>query len=115
MEIDYLALGANIRARRKALRWTQEKLAEKAEMEPSNVSHIERGATKVSLPTLVSIANALGMSMDELLYDSLRENRHISYRRIDELLEDCTGEELALLTEEIRRAKKLIRWHSTEE
>ena len=34
---------------------------------------------------------------------------------IDELLEDCTGEELALLTEEIRRAKKLIRWHSTEE
>ena len=49
-------IGRRICQHRKALGYTQQKLAEMSNQEPSNISHIERGATKLGLPTLVSIA-----------------------------------------------------------
>jgi len=64
-------IGKRIKEKRKQRGLTQAVLAEMSGVEPSNISHIERAATKLSLPTLVSIANALQVSADELLYDSL--------------------------------------------
>ena len=58
MELDYQAIGLRIRRLRKTRGLTQQSLAEISNQEPSNISHIERGATKLSLPTLVNIANA---------------------------------------------------------
>ncbi len=57
MHIDYVSVGKRIRELRIKQGLTQNKLAEKSGIEPSNISHIERAATKLSLPTLVSIAN----------------------------------------------------------
>lgn len=51
-EIDYKAIGARIKYYRNQRNITQAQLAETSSVEPSNISHIERGATKVSLPTL---------------------------------------------------------------
>ena len=59
MELDYQAIGVRVRRFRKLQGLTQQALAERSDQEPSNISHIERGATKLSLPTLVSLANAL--------------------------------------------------------
>ena len=81
---------------------TQVKLGEKAGIEPSNISHIERGATKVSLPTLVSIANALEVSLDEIIYDSLVKNEHIKIKLIDDLVQNCNSEEMSALIEIIK-------------
>ena len=55
MELDYQAIGVRIRRLRKERGLTQQALAERSNQEPSNVSHIERGATKLSLPTMVNI------------------------------------------------------------
>ena len=77
MDINYDSIGQNIKKFRVAKGLTRNKLGEKSGIEPSNISHIERGATKVSLPTLVSIANALEVSLDEIIYDSLVKNEHI--------------------------------------
>lgn len=71
MELDYVSIGRQIKKYRIELGLKQSQLAERSGVEPSNISHIERAATKVSLPTLVSIANALGVSLDEIVYDSL--------------------------------------------
>ena len=62
MEINYVSIGERIREIRMQKRWTQAFLAERAAVEPSNISHIERAATKVSLPTLIAIANAFANS-----------------------------------------------------
>ena len=67
MEIDYVSIGKRIRERRIVEKMTQAELAELSGVEPSNISHIERAATKVSLPTLLQIANALNVSLDELV------------------------------------------------
>lgn len=109
MKLDYKDIGARIREIRKKRGFTQEKLGEIAEVEPSNISHIERTATKVSLPTLLSIANALEVSLDELVYGSLIKNKHISSKVIDEQLSDCSAQEIRLITEIIKTTKKILR------
>ena len=109
MEIDYISIGRRIREVRIARGWTQAKLAEKSGIEPSNISHIERAATKLSLPTMVSIANALEVTLDELAYGSLRKSAHISVKMIDDLLSDCTPDEIKALTEVLRTTKNILR------
>ena len=109
MEINYKAIGERIRRFRMALHFTQAKLGEASGVEPSNISHIERGATKVSLPTLLKIANALNVSLDELVYDSLKKSRHISVDALNKLLSDCTGSEMKSIVELVKSAKIIFR------
>jgi DNA-binding XRE family transcriptional regulator len=60
-------LGENIRARRNRAEWSQEKLAEKAELDPTYISDVERGEENISVDALVRIANALKVPLRELL------------------------------------------------
>lgn len=94
MKIDYIAIGNRIKEVRTARGWTQAKLAEKSDVEPSNISHIERAATKLSLPTMINIANALKVTFDELAYGSLMKSTHISVKMIEELISDCTPDKI---------------------
>jgi transcriptional regulator with XRE-family HTH domain len=65
--MDYQAIGRHIRAKRKALRMTQEKLAEKVDLSVSFIGHIERGSRKASIETLSQLCDALTLSMDQVL------------------------------------------------
>ena len=110
--IDYVELGHRIRESRQKLKMTQFSLAEQSNLTPTNISHIERGANKVSLPALLSIANALHVSMDFLLRDSLDAPDEQLLAAEPPLLwevKDCSPEELALLTEPFISMKKAIR------
>ena len=69
--MDYLRLGQRIRRQRKLLGLTQKEVAERAGISLPFYGHIERGTRKASLETTVDIANALGVSTDMLLQDSL--------------------------------------------
>lgn len=106
---DYKIIGERIREYRKRCGLTQTALAERAGVEPSNISHIERAATKVSLPTLLQIANALNTSLDELVYGNLKRCDHVSVAIIDALLADCTPSELQALAEVIKTTKAVLR------
>ena len=107
--IDYVVIGARIREFRKKKGLTQAALAEYSSVEPSNISHIERAATKVSLPTLVHIANALDVSLDELVYGNLKKSQHVSLAIVDDLLADCNGAELKAICEVIKTTKGVLR------
>lgn len=60
-------LGENIRIYRRKLGWSQEKLAEKAELHRNYVGDIERGEENVSVDTLMRIATALKVSVTDLV------------------------------------------------
>ena len=107
--IDYKIIGERIRVLRIKKGYTQAYLAELSGIEPSNISHIERAATKLSLPTLVSIANALGATLDEIVYDNLEKSAHISQGEINSLLADCNDSELRALAEIIKTTKSILR------
>ncbi len=109
MIIDYVSIGNRIKEIRIAKGWTQAKLAEESGVEPSNISHIERAATKLSLPTMVNIANALGVSLDEIAYGSLVKSSHVSVKMIEDILADCSPDELKSLAEVIKTTKFVLR------
>lgn len=70
-EIDYIALGIRIRKARKISHITQEKLGEICELSTAHIGHIERGTRIPSLDTLFRISQALNVSMDYLIFDSV--------------------------------------------
>lgn len=109
MEINYIAIGKRIRQLRIDHGWSQAMLAEKSGVEPSDISHIERAATKLSLPTLINISNALEVTLDEIVYESLIKNEHITSDIINELLADCTSKEISAIIEIIKTTKSIIR------
>lgn len=60
-------LGEAIRVRRNELKFSQEKLAEKADLTPGYVSELERGNETISVDRLVRIADALGLTVTDLV------------------------------------------------
>lgn len=76
-EVDYVKIGQRIRKVRTEQRLQQAELAYRAGITTSHMSHIETAQTKLALPTIVKIANALFVSVDELLYDSLEQVRPV--------------------------------------
>ena len=60
------ALGHNVRRRREAIKLSQEALAEKADLDRTYVSGIERGVRNPGIHNVARIARALGVSTAEL-------------------------------------------------
>lgn len=65
--MDYIKAGRKIRAQRRVLGMTQERLAELCGIGTAFVGHIERGTRVLSVETLFRICKALHMSADDLL------------------------------------------------
>ena len=67
---DYrVVLGATIRKKRKRSGFSQEVLAEKADLHPNYFGRVERGEEHISLASLRRIAKALGVRVSELVKD----------------------------------------------
>lgn len=60
------ALGWRVRQLREARRWTQETLAERADLDRSYVAGIEAGLRNPSVKAVAKIARGLGTSLAEL-------------------------------------------------
>lgn len=103
--MDYNAIGQRIRRMRKARALTQEKLAELADISVVHMSHIETGITKLSLPVIVKIADALDVRVDSLLYDEPRGSVSIAVDEIAALLDGCTASQAKFIADLVRIAK----------
>jgi transcriptional regulator with XRE-family HTH domain len=59
-------LGLNVRKRREARELTQETLAERASLDPTYISGIERGLRNPGIKNVARLAKALGLTTAEL-------------------------------------------------
>lgn len=109
MEIDYKAIGRRIKIARINKDVSQEYVAEKVQMSPSHMSNIETGNTKLSLPAIIAIANAISASVDELLRDNVLHSHHVFVKEARELLEDCDDYEVRILVDVLRTTKEALR------
>ena len=64
---EAIAFGKRVRALREARDWTQEHLAEEADLNWLQIGHIERGASDPKLSTVMRIARALGVKAGKLI------------------------------------------------
>ena len=109
MNIDYVAVGKRIKQIRLSKGIPQDKLAEKADLSEPHMSHVETGNTKASLKTIVNIANALEVSVDELLCDNVIRSQHVFEKELANLLADCTDTEIRAIVEIAKSAKNEFR------
>jgi len=63
------SFGQNVRKLRGASGLTQERLADKADLDPTYISGIERGVRNPTLLIISRLAKALGVSLSELCKD----------------------------------------------
>lgn len=102
-------LGARIRQQRKEKKISGEKLAEMVDISAVFMGEIERGRRFPSMPTFIRIANALDVSADWLLQDSLHAARDVMAGALAEQAMELEGPELALaasLVESVARYAK---------
>ncbi len=112
IELDYSKLGKRIKEYRLKKHLTQEKLGEIIDVNTSNISHIERATTQVSLSSLVKLANALDTTLDQLVCDSsLPVAGFYIEQDISRLLQGCTLSEKQILKDIIIAAKKTLKEH----
>lgn len=109
MKLDYNSIGNRIRDVRLSRHITQEELANQVDLTPAHISHIECGSGKVSLQSLVAIANTLSVTTDQLLYDSTSVSITSYDKDIRDLTADCTRKERAILLEALIQIKKALR------
>jgi transcriptional regulator with XRE-family HTH domain len=60
------SLGLNVRKAREAKDLTQEQVAEKADLDPTYISGIERGIRNPGIKNVAKLAKALGLTTSEL-------------------------------------------------
>jgi len=117
MKVDDVALvkriGVEIRSRRRALGWSQEKLAEEADLNPRYVSKLERFLSNPSATTLVRIAVALKVSPNDLLdFSPSGETSHdprILSEKLIELLKGKPKLQVELIKRLAEEAAKLLK------
>ena len=73
--MDYIEIGQRIKKYRKLRKLSQEQLAEKVNISPTHMSHIETSATKLSLQVLVDLALTLNTTTDSLLFSQSSPSR----------------------------------------
>lgn len=109
MELDYKAIGKRIKIARIKADLTQERLSEIVSVSPSHMSNIETGTTRVSLAAIVTIANALSVTVDDLLCDSVIKSRVQFEKDIAGIIEDCDEYEIRMIADMAQALKDTLR------
>lgn len=86
--MDYIVLGKNIRKYRLIQGFSQEQLAERCGCSNSHIGQIENARGIPSLDMVVQIANALSVTVDQLLRESYSEPQKVYLKEIAERIEN---------------------------
>lgn len=85
--MDYITLGKNVKKYRLMLELRQEDLAEKCDCGNSHIGQIENARGVPSLEMVVKIANALSVTVDQLLRDNYTNPEKVYLKEIAERIE----------------------------
>ena len=81
---------------------TQEEVSEQIGITSFYISHLENGASKPSLEVLVKICNALGVTSDYLLCNSVYASKDYIRDEVVDLLKCCATEDFNLISDIIK-------------
>ena len=109
MSLNNIALGKRIREQRKKLKMSQDTLSDLVDCAPTYISYIENGKKSMSLETFISIANALEITADELLRDSLRCFHVVANHNAESCFSDCSLYESRIIQDVMEMTKQTLR------
>ncbi len=106
--MELYKLGEKIRTTRLSCGLTQEKLAEMVDISTNFMSLIENGRN-MSVETLVKIADALGVSVDYLLNDTIKVQGDKIMAQISQSLSTLSDDEKLFFLNVIKQYKNIER------
>ena len=108
MAVDYVKMGRIMKQQREKLEMSQEELGRKTLTSNVHISNIESGSRAPSLDLFVEIANALGLSADDLLVNSLDVSSSIAGQKVHAIFQGCNHDEEAMLLRILAFIKELF-------
>lgn len=88
--MEWTELGLRLREARKKKEFTQQMLADAVGVTEIYISQLERGTKLPSLALFIQIVNALDISADYILRDSVPTGKDFVYAEVAELLDGLT-------------------------
>ena len=114
MEPNFRLIGAHIKDCRACKNLTQAILAERAGLSIPYISQIETARKHISLHALINIADALGVTVDQLLKGNQYTDFSSYNAGLEQLFEDCTLYERSIIMDSALAVKKSLRNHKPE-
>lgn len=108
-DLNYSELGKRIKHYRLKNHLTQESLAAGIDVSTSTIAHAESGTSKPSLPLLMKVCRALGITLDQLVCDSLPVVDTYISKDFSDLLADCSTQEKQILLDVLSATKSTLR------
>ncbi len=96
--LDLQLMGKRIRKHRRTNNLTVEQLAERVDVSAVFIKEIERGTKCPRLDNFVKIANALNVSADDLLCDSVNEAKDIVLNEVTSKMQSLDAKSIASLS-----------------
>ena len=116
-QIDYSLIGKRIKESRQLQSISQSLLAEMTSLSTTYISNIETACKHVSLSALFSIADALDITVSDLLYGNQPASPTDYQTDFDLLMESCSPTERRFIFELVRAVVQIIHsssWLSSE-
>ncbi|MCD7888490.1 MAG: helix-turn-helix domain-containing protein [Oscillospiraceae bacterium] len=104
----YITVGHRIGYLRRQKELSQGELAEKANLSREFICMVENNKTGLGVDSLISIANSLGVSADDILVDCLEHSASTADSELHRLLLDCTETEEYILTQTVKALKAIL-------
>ena len=108
MAINSTSIGKNIKFYRNKKGISQEELGNIVFVSSIHISYLETGSKIPSLELLILIANALDVSADDLLVDSLTHTSSPVGQELHAILQDCHPAKKKMLIEILKFMKDLL-------
>lgn len=103
--LDISKMGKRIKQIRRAKHITAETFAEQVKISISFLREFERGNKKPSMAKFVEMANALGVSADELLKDSINVSEPLILQGITQELEGLPADRITFIEKMVEAMK----------
>ena len=103
--IDFESIGKKLKEIRLSKGLPQDAVASAAEVNTSHISNIENNRVKVSLPTLIYICNALGVTVDYVLSGEYASDDSAIDREIMKELQSFSDDEKERVLRVVRALK----------
>ena len=104
--VDYEKIGNRINNYRTKKGLSLEQLGIIVLADFNHIARIEKGKRRPSLELIIQIANALDVSADDLLIDSLEHSAALD--EVHVMLQDCTDTEKKILLQTVKFVKELF-------
>lgn len=110
LNLNYALIGERIKKYRQLNKMTLDELSVKASISSQHLSKIEGNKTKLSLPCLTNLCNALNITTDTILCDSLPQQASIHLLSdVEKVFSDCSKEEIYLMLSVASSLKQALR------